>query len=129
LTYEQTSGSWAQETSVRKRRQHSGSRLVGLVLDPAEAAARRMLYGDANDGGSASASAADGVRPNRECDRHRVDPHTALMLDLEASCRNRGRRVASGMAPAECARPEHPVYNPLAERDRRPFRGAPRATA
>ena len=40
------------------------------------------------------------------------------MLDFEAGRRDRGRRVASGVAPAERARPEHPVHSALAERNR-----------
>ena len=48
---------------------------------------------------SASAGTADYVRRDRECDRHRVDPHAALILDFEAGCRDRGRPVAGGWHP------------------------------
>jgi AhpD family alkylhydroperoxidase len=71
---------------------------------------------------STTASTANGVRGNRECDRHRVDPHAALLLNLEAGCLNGGRRVASRVAPAERAWPEEPVHQALTESERRPVR-------
>ena len=61
---------------------------------------------------------ASAVRRDRECDRHRVDPHAALILDFEAGCRDSGRPVAGDVAPAERMRPDRDLEVLLIRVDR-----------
>ena len=99
---------WADETRA-ERTSHGWAKPSPLSTAPSAAL-------------SAPASAADGVRGYRECNRHRVGPHAALILDFEAGCRDSCRCVASGVAPAERTRPEDPVHGALTESDGSPVR-------
>ena len=65
----------------------------------------RLTLGDPDEQ-SVSARASDGAGVATGRDLHWVDPHTALILDLEAGFGDGGRRVASRVAAAERARPE-----------------------
>ena len=65
---------------------------------------------------------ADRVWGDREGDRQRVDPHAALILDLEAGCLDGGGGVAGRVASAERAWPEDLVERALTESEYRPVR-------